>query len=333
MQKVNANRQAVISLIKGGAFDSFGERKDIMIEYIWRSCDRKKRVTLQNMNGLIQRKLLPDSLAFQGRIFEFNRYLKNVCRSNDGYYILDDRAYGFLDQNMPQVQLEAYNYTYALNKRMWETVYQKEMDKVREWMRINQDEALYQLNKMIFMEDWEKYAKGTYASWEMEVLCFYYHDHELKHAHRTRYGISDFFDLPEEPIVEKTFKRNGFDIPIYSLHRICGTCIAKNKTKGSISLLTTEGVVTVKFRNEYFSMFDKQISQRDATGVKHVIEKSWFNRGSMLMITGIRRGDEFIPKRYASTPGHQLYKIDAINDAGTLFLRTERAAGEATDDT
>lgn len=333
LQKVNANRQAVISLIKGGAFDSFGERKDIMIEYIWRSCDKKKRVTLQNMNGLIQRKLLPESLVFQGRIFEFNRYLKNVCKSDDGYYVLDDRAYGFLDQNMPHVHLEVYNYTYALNKRMWETVYQKEMDKVREWMRINQDEALYQLNKMIFMEDWEKYAKGTYSSWEMEVLCFYYHDHELKHAHRTRYGISDFFDLPEEPIVEKTFKRNGFDIPIYSLHRICGTCIAKNKTKGSISLLTTEGVVTVKFRNEYFSMFDKQISQRDATGVKHVIEKSWFNRGSMLMITGIRRGDEFIPKRYASTPGHQLYKIDAINDAGTLFLRTERAAGEATDDT
>lgn len=330
--RVKCGKQAVISLIKGGAFDSFGERKRIMAEYLWLNCDKKKRITLQNMNGLIQRGLLPDHLSLQSKVFEFNRYLKNVCKLTDGYYVLDDRAYGFVDRFFPEVPLEVFGPTYAMNQKLWEKVYQQQMDFVREWMKANQDEVLYQLNKTIFEEEWKKYASGNYSSWEMEALCFYYHEHELKNVNRARYGISNFFDLPEEPIIEKTFKRGGIEIPIYRLNRICGTCIAKNKTKGTVSLLTPEGVVEVKFRNEYFSLFDKQISVRGADGVKHVVEKSWFNRGSMIMVTGIRRGDDFIPKKYASTVGHQLYKIENITSNGSLTLRIERASGEAEEE-
>ena len=330
--RVKCGKQAVISLIKGGAFDSFGERKRIMAEYLWLNCDKKKRITLQNMNSLIQRGLLPDHLSLQSKVFEFNRYLKNVCKLTDGYYVLDDRAYGFIDRFFPDVPLEVFGTTYAMNQKLWEKVYQQQMDFVREWMKANQDEVLYQLNKNIFEEEWKKYASGNYSSWEMEALCFYYHEHELKNVNRARYGISNFFDLPEEPIVEKTFKRGGIEIPIYRLNRICGTCIAKNKTKGTVSLLTPEGVVEVKFRNEYFSLFDKQISVRGADGVKHVVEKSWFNRGSMIMVSGIRRGDDFIPKKYASTVGHQLYKIENITSNGSLTLRTERASGEAEEE-
>ena len=104
--------------------------------------------------------------------------------------------------------------------------------------------------------------------------------------------------------------------------------MAKDKNKGSVSLLTTSGVVNVKFRKEYFSLFDKQISVRGADGVKHVVEKSWFNRGSMIVVTGIRSGDDFISKKYASTGGHQLYKIDKIYPNGDLKLLDARYQGE-----
>ena len=50
------------------------------------------------------------------------------------------------------------------------------------------------------------------------------------------------------------------------------------------------------------------------------------------MVTGIRRGDDFIAKKYASTPGHQLYKIEQVLQDGALKLKTERATGEAEDD-
>ena len=201
----------------------------------------------------------------------------------------------------------------------------------REWMAHDKDEILQTLNDEIFKEDWEKYAKGNLSSWEMEALCFYYHEHELAHINNQRYGFVDFNSLPEDPVVEKTFTRGGKDINIFKLSKICGTCIAKNKVKSTVSILTTSGVVNVKFRKEYFSLFDKQISERGEDGVKHVVEKSWFNRGNMIVVMGIRSGDDFISKKYASSGGHQLYKIDAINEDGSLVLRNERYQGEAED--
>ena len=55
------------------------------------------------------------------------------------------------------------------------------MDVFRVWMNDNQEHILDSLNKLIFLDDWNKYAKGNLSSWEMEVLCFYYHEHELAH--------------------------------------------------------------------------------------------------------------------------------------------------------
>ena len=74
-------------------------------------------------------------------------------------------------------------------------------------------------------------------------------------------------------------------------------------------------------------MFDKQISERGADGIKHILEKSWFNRGNMIVVTGIRSGDDFISKKYASTGGHQLYIVDEIRTDGDLVLRHERKKG------
>jgi DNA polymerase-3 subunit alpha len=167
----------------------------------------------------------------------------------------------------------------------------------------------------------------------MEVLCFYYHDHELKDVNTDRYGFVDFFSLPEDPEVDRVFPaRGGGEIKMLKLYKICGTCIAKNKTRSTATILTTTGVVDVKFRKEYFSLFDKQISEKGEDGVKHVVEKSWFNRGNMIVVQGFRSGDNFIPKKYASSGGHQLYKIDAILPNGELVLKDARYQGGIEED-
>ena len=180
-------------------------------------------------------------------------------------------------------------------------------------------------------EDWNKYAEGNYSAWEMEALCYYYHDHELKDVNYGKYGIFNFFKLPEDPVVDRSFEKNGKTINLFKLYKICGTCIAKDKNKAMATILTPDGVVTVKFRKEYFSLFDKQISEKREDGTKKVIEKSWFNRGSMVMIQGFRSGDNFIPKKYASSGGHQLYKIESIEANGDLVLRTNRYQGDMED--
>ena len=335
VERVKPSKQAMISLIKGGAFDEMEDRKFVMTWYLWETCDKKKRLTLQNMGGLIKYNLLPEDTEEQvlaRRVYEFNRYLKAVCKPKGvalGMYLLDDRAVSFIVENgwddllKPGANGEIY-----LDEIKWDKkVYQPQMDIFRTWINSNKDRILNNLNTAIFQEDWNKYARGTVSSWEMEVLCFYYHEHELSHIQDTMYGFVNFHSLPEDPVIDKTFVKNDKEIKIFKLHRICGTCIAKNKTKGTVTLLTTTGVVNVKFRKEYFSLFDKQISEKGADGVKHVVEKSWFNRGNMIVVTGMRSGDDFIAKKYASMGGHQLYKIDKINDDGTLTLKDSRYQG------
>ena len=337
INKVKPSKQAMISLIKGGAFDDMMDRKMCMAWYIWETCDKKKRLTLQNMSGLIKHGLLPEDTeerVMARRVFEFNRYLKTVCKSYEpDRYLLDTRAINFLTELDCESLLETNNVDWFIKVKTWDKVYQKWMDVFRNWITNDKDHILENLNTLIFQEDWNKYAKGNISSWEMEVLCFYYHDHELGKLNSDRYGLADFFELSEDPEIEKTFVKAGKEIHIFKLHKICGTCIAKNKTKSTVTLLTTTGVVEVKFRKEYFTLFDKQISVKQADGTKKIVEKSWFNRGSMIVVTGIRLGDNFIAKKYNSTPGHTLYKIKEITTDNELRLITERYQGGIEEDT
>lgn len=330
--RIKPNKAAMISLIKGGAFDSFMSRKDNMIWFIWETCDKKSKLNLQNMATLNKYNLLPktteeEKMAY--RIYEFNRYLKSECKLNTTSYKLDDRAINFL------TEINFYNYdvtSYILDAKTWDKVYQKWMNVYRNWLSTHQKEVLTTLNNMIFITDWNKYALGTYSAWEMETLCFYYHEHELANVNFTKYGIQDFNKLSEIPEVERTFFKGGREIPIFKLTKIAGTCIAKDKQKGLATILTTSGVVDVKFSKEYFSLFDKQISIKNSDGTKTVVERSWFNRGNIIMVQGMRRGDNFVAKKYASTGGHQLYKINQILDNGDLTFQTERHKGDMEDE-
>ena len=339
LQKVKPGKQAMISLIKGGAFDDMEDRKFTMAWYIWETCDKKSRITLQNMGGLIKHKLLPEKTPEQimaRRVYEFNRYLKVITKA-DKYaykdmYTLDERAISFLHEIDCDDIMETDNLSWYVKVKTWDNIYQKHMDIFRKWIASDKEEILTALNTEIFMEDWNKYAKGTISAWEMEVLCFYYHEHELAHVNEDRYGFVDFYSLPEDPVIEKTFQKGGRDIHIFKLNRICGTCIAKNKTKSTVTILTNTGVVNVKFRKEYFTMFDKQISARQPDGTKKIMEKSWFNRGNMIVVTGIRSGDDFVSKKYASTGGHQLYKIEEVLPNGELVLQDSRYQGGIEED-
>ena len=202
------------------------------------------------------------------------------------------------------------------------------MDIARDWLRDNQEDMLNKFNKVLFQEAWDKYAQGTISSWEMESLCFYYHEHELADINKQKYGLVDFNTLSTEPEIDYMFKRNGKDIPIYKIYRIAGTVISKNDARSSISLLTTSGVVTVKFSKEYFAMAARQISEKQDDGTKKITEKGWFVRGTKLLVQGYRRDDTFVGKTYSRTVGHQLYKIIKINKDGTLELQHERKGGQ-----
>lgn len=335
VNRVKLNKSAMVSLIKGGAFDSLIDRMQCMKNYLWSTCDKKSRLTLQNLPSLFKYDLVPteeNNMRLAKGVYNFNKYLKAECKGSTTHYKLSERAINFLQVMSYDNLIEFVGGNPSLNIKSWDKVYQKWMDIFRNWIAGDKVNILNALNYRIFSEEWEKYATGNLSSWEMETLCFYYHDHELKNVNMKKYGLSNFYELSENPKVAKTFTRGGKEINLFELYKICGTCIAKDKNRATVTLLTVDGVVTVKFRKEYFSLFDKQISQRQPDGSKKIVEKSWFNRGSMIIVQGIRSEDNFVPKKYSSTPGHMLYKIESISDNGDLVLKSERTQGDEEDE-
>ena len=333
MNRCKLNKTAMVNLIKGGAFDNLeAERaKELhtsprilsMVYYLSIVSEPKKRLTLQNFNGLIEKGLIPKELDFQRRVFGFNKYLK--ARKETIYYYIDDKKgadfyqeYFSLDDLTKVGNGRAY-----IEQKTWDKNYSSIMDEAREYLKNHQDEILKNYNILLFKEQWDKYAQGNISAWEMEALCFYYNDHELKNIDNQKYGIKNFFELPPEPEVDYFFKRNGKQIPIYKLCRIAGTVIGKNDTRHSITLLTTNGVVNVKFTRDYYAMFNRQLSEKDEQGVKKVKEKGWFTRGTKVLITGYRRDDTFVSKKYKTTGGHQLYMITEV-DGRNINITSER---------
>ena len=333
MNRCPLNKTQMVSLIKSGAFDKIDNkwaseickenpRYAIMAYYVSLVCDPKKRLTLQNFNGLLKSGLVPEELNKQKQVFVFNKFLKDNKKVGK-YYVFDEDSLNFYSQYYDLNELDVIiGITYILQTK-WDKIYQKEMDEARNWLKENQDEVLNQYNNLLFNETWNKYATGNISAWEMESLCFYYHEHELANIDKHKYGIVNFSTLSYEPEVDYFFKRAGRDIPIFKLYKIAGTIISKNNTKASVAILTTDGVVNVKFTKEYYAMYHRQISEVQADGSKKVLEKGWFSRGTKIMVTGYRREDTFVAKTYKATSTHQLYRIMNV-EGRNITLEHER---------
>jgi len=333
MARCPLNKSAMFSLIKAGAFDKVEEkwakelgvesRQLVMTYYISKVCEAKKRITLQNFNGLIQHDLIPEELDLQKRVFNFTKYLK-ANKKVGKYFVFDNICEEFYSKYFDMDLLEVINGLTCIEQTKWEKIYKSTMDKARDWIKENQNEILEKFNTILFKEMWDKYAGKSISAYEMESLCFYYHEHELKNVKINKYGIVDFNDLSSEPAIDYFFKRNGRDLPIYKISKIIGTVIGKNDTRSSITLLTTTGVVNVKFTKEYFAMYNRQLSEKQPDGTKKVVEKGWFTRGVKLLVAGYRRDDTFVAKTYKNNGFHQIYKIVNVTDNGELELVHDR---------
>jgi DNA polymerase-3 subunit alpha len=159
----------------------------------------------------------------------------------------------------------------------------------------------------------------------MDAVSCYFHEHELANVDLLEYNFADFNELPENPVVERFIPIKGSMIPILKIDRIIGTVLDRDKAKKMVTLLTPSGVVTVKIFGPVFAEYDKQISQKGADGKKHVVEKSLFTRGNKIIVTGIRREDSFIGKKYSKTPFHLIEQIVQVDDNGDILIKRERA--------
>ena len=325
VERVKVNKTQVINLIKAGAFDWSGDRVRLMQNYVDEISDKKQDLNLRNMQMLITYNLIPEEMDFYRRLFNFNKYLKNFKEGI--YYLINEPCFKFLEENYDiDMLVPTEDGSFKIEQAKWDKIYKKDMGPMRNYIKAHKIEMLQKLNDTLFNEQWKKNCLGTISKWEMDSISFYYHEHELAGVRNQTYGFVDFFKLPEEPEIENVLCINGRDIPLYKLHRICGTVLSKNKNKNTVSILTTSGVVNVKIWNNQFVKYDKQISEKTPEGKKKVIEKSWFSRGNKIAFVGIRRGDVFIPKIYKnsawSEPINLIVKID--EDKNLFFQRTRK---------
>lgn len=326
--KIKINKPQMVNLIKAGVFDSFGDRKSLMIEYIESISDTKKRITLQNMKMLIDFGLIPENYDMEKRVYNFNKYIKK-CKIGTQYYGLDNIAMNFFDKHFDidnLIPTDDSESGFMVKQVVWDKIYKKYMDRIRLFVKEHNSELLEKVNNKLMEDMWDKYCLGSISKWEMDSVSCYFHEHELENVNEYYYECSNFFELPEEPEIDRIIPIKGKQVPLFKIRRIMGTVLDKNKMKKTVTLLTKDGVVTVRIFGDVFTHYDKQISEKNpVTGKKKVVEKSIFSRGNKIIVTGIRRGDEFLAKKYAKTPYHLVELIEEINEDGTLITRTRES--------
>lgn len=341
-KKVIFGDTSVIALIKAGCFDELEgkPRKDIMADFIRSISKPIKKLDISHIEDFNKLGLLtPAQQKYELRLYRYRNYVfqkKNLARqggksASTAFYKLDHKfAEPYFYEHFESEMTEGKDYEYtedgyiAVKRGSFDRVFDKLMSDFKKNYLTN-EEFLGIINEQRFRSIWDERASGSISKWEMESLNYYYHEHELAHVNRKKYQIANFDELPEEPEIADVYFYRGQEKPRFKLVRICGTVIDKDKNHNTITLLTPDGVVVVKLYKGQFGFYDREISQVDENGIKHKIEKSWFKRGTKLMVTGFRRGEQFIPRKYKdSIYRHTIQLIKDISDDGTLSLQSER---------
>lgn len=330
MSKVKVNKTQIVNLIKSGCFDRVEgkTREDILYDYTVSISDTKSRLTLQNMPSLIREDLIPDEMKEYEKLYNFNKYLKQY--KSGIYYILDSDARDFYCDRFDTNQIkEIESGETGIIQTVWDKIYKKAMEPMRDYLKDPKNHMLDIVNGRAISVMKDKYAKGNISKWEMQSVGFYSHEHELQKYYNdgyfNSYPLTSFSILPEDPVVDKMVfnKKSGQNIPLFKLSFIAGTVIGKNKNKHIVALLTDSGVVNVKIWDAQFTKYDKQISVKLDTGKKKIIERSWFSRGNKLLLCGIRRGDNFIPKIYKNGCGLSSPIILIDDDMNLVYSRAD----------
>ena len=325
-QTKKVQKSQIIHLIKAGVFNEFGSSPEIMKQFLIKEVDVKDKLNGQNLPRIISLGLLdtPELKQYQD-YYNFRKHVmksvhKIVDKPKDKIYILDSYSQAFFENNFTfDSVVGEHNGKLLVSDKLLKKEYDSKMLPLADLY--TDKEFIRRFNLAQFYELWNSLATGSVAKWEMESVSFYSEKHELEGVDYKRYGISNFFKLSETPIVTEEYEWRGRPMKNYQLFNIVGTVLDKNKNNHTITVLTPDGVVTVKTYGGSFSHYDKRISKVE-NGSKTVLESSWFTRGNLVMLSGYRRDDQFVLK--APKGQHTINLITEVRSDGSLGLQSER---------
>jgi DNA polymerase-3 subunit alpha len=320
----------VINLIKSGAFDKVENRstKDILHDYIMELSEPKAKLTMQNAQMLIEHDLIPqDQFKSEIDFFKLTKQLRQYRDDNKIYYVLANEINRDLiyANNVDIKNIDVYNngrILEVIDSDNWDAIYKTKMEKIRKYIVANQKELLNKLNQKLFEEKWDKYASGDQLQWELDSLGFYYSGNPLDKLEETLPVKITKLDDIEEGKIDGFFNIKGKQIPKMYLYSIAGTVLDRNTTKGIVTVQTADGVVGVKIYKDLFAFYNHEFSN-EIDG-ETVSDNSFFDVGTHLLITGVKRGETFIPKVYKTSGIKPIMQIVLDKDNKFVCLKEKQ---------
>lgn len=337
---VKANQ--IVQLIKGGCFDVLENKNriDIMRAFISQICDPKTKLTMANLNMLINHGVLsPHYLIYEEFLQLINEIDKRVFaevpntnpkskkKYSDRLLAVPPQHHNLINKYFQSTLRDYDKNDLLISENAFNAEYKAKIKEIKQIL--DDPNTLSALNEALLNTEWQNRCAGTISSWEMSSLSYYYHDHELAHINKDIYSIVNFFDLELQPTTMQAFMYKGVQRYKFELSRICGVVLDRDKHKHIVTLLTPDGVVNLKYYSGAFSHYDKQISKniikKNGEKGQQVIEKSWFARGNLIMVCGFRRDNQFVVRKYAdSIFQHTTMLITNIDENGNCDIQAER---------
>lgn len=313
IDKTGFTNKKVVTLIKSGAFDSIEpNRRKLMMNYVQMITPLKEKLTtvqLPKLMGHIPDKYqdLVDLYVFRNKITGHNKVKMNQE--------IEDEFFDKYEQDLSKAQADSWemvNGELAVDVKKFNKWYNKQITPLKEWLKTPEAckiERAYNMN-----EFWKNNCIGNANSWEAETLSFYILPNELTYTDiLDKYKTVDFNKQPKNPEIHGWYKsRNGKSFPIYAHSNIAGLVISKDVRKNMIFILDQQkNVIPVRVGSYQYKKFDKRSSN----------SKSFFERGTKLMLVGYRRNDDFYVNNKNSVYEEPIYKIEGYNKKAHLVKK------------
>lgn len=329
----------IIALIQSGAFTTIDDEdpRKTLAKYISRYIyTPNESLTLANIAKIQAYNILPDDLNTQLHIYNYKAYVtqddfvdhfiinegKKVpkCGYHDRALVLDSLSQPYFQEHFSEESIigtKGDRYIISEKKfiKEWEGITQD----LRNW--IKSPNALDAFNKAQYEELWKKYGEGTLSRYEITRLSCYLHPHELTDINLQPYGVVNYFNLPTQPEAYSGYRKKNKDtgewiwVPKFNITRLAGTVLNADNNHHTVSILTLQGVVNIKFNKGQYAFYNRRMAG----------DNSWFKRGTLILVCGYRQDDNFRAYRYNDTIyNHTVNKIIGFKNDGTLELMMQR---------
>lgn len=331
--KKTITKSKVINLIKCGAFDKIEhkDRREILRDYLWTTCEPKKKLTMQNAASLIERHLFPKELEYYCDVYNLTKELRKHRDANKIWYcgdrldIPDDKFDSWKkilqDSKVGSSEIVLNNENRkVIDSSKWDAFYKKSMIPLQAYIKQNHDEMLKALNDSLFEDEWMKYTNDeSEDEWELDSMNFFFHNHPLTKVIPQIQDKEEIYVSHLNEIVEGAadgqFIIKGKVIPKMKLYTIAGVVIDRDKVKGLVSLQCPDGVINLKVYKDLYSTMVQVVPKADGS-----LQESFFEKGVYLLVTGILRGTTFIPKVYKNLKRKPIERINITKNGHLLGL-------------